>query len=220
MRKAASMIELVIAIVVMGISVSALPMILTQSQKSNALSLQQEVIMATKSKLAYILSYEWDENSYDENASVSRVLETNTTTGAASAFNRVNGTRRIGHVVADNRRRLWDTTATMRFPVVDTNSSDDMDDFNGVEENTTIASETMDYIFTVRLLPTIFYVNDGSTLNYNAPNITLDFNTTTIGGPTNIKMIQITTTGPDINTTLRAFSCNIGESTIAKRQWQ
>lgn len=220
MRKAASMIELVIAIVVMGIAVSALPMILTQSQRNNALSLQQEVIMATKTKISYILAYEWDEHSYDANASVSRVLETNATT-ASSAFNRIdaNDTRRIGHVVADNRRRLWDPTSTTGFPIAETNNANDIDDFHNVPEDKNITSSDMDYIFTVTLSPTVDYIDDGSAVNYNASDINFTFDTTGITGPTNIKMVKVTTTGPDINTTLRAFACNIGESTIAKRQW-
>ena len=37
MRKAASMLELVIAIVVMGIAVMSLPLILKQSQNENAI---------------------------------------------------------------------------------------------------------------------------------------------------------------------------------------
>ena len=150
MRKAASMLELVIAIVVMGIAVMSLPLILTQSQNANAIALQQEVILATKTKLGYILSYEWDINSYDANASVSRVLNT---TSADSDFNTTT-TRRIGHVFADSRRRLRDDM----LPATTDGSTEwgnvalgDIDDFDGKDENTTIASETMDYIFNLRL---------------------------------------------------------------------
>ena len=55
-RSAMSMIELVVAIVVMGIAVASLPLILLQTQRSTALAMQQEVILATTTRLAFILS--------------------------------------------------------------------------------------------------------------------------------------------------------------------
>ena len=48
MRKAASMIELIIAIVVMGIAVMTLPILLLKTQNNNAYTLQQEIILAAR----------------------------------------------------------------------------------------------------------------------------------------------------------------------------
>jgi hypothetical protein len=221
MRLGASMIELVIAIVVMGIAVMSLPLILTQSQNSNAMALQQEAILATKTKLGYLLSYEWDANSYDALASVSRVLNTTASASADSDFNTTT-TRRTGHVVADNRRRLRDDLAA---PSTDGGAGwadaalEDIDDFDGKDENTTIASETMDYIFNLQLMPTVNYISDtASYVNQQDMNFTFDANTT-FTNPTNIKMITVTTTGNNIKIVLRAFASNVGESGILKRAW-
>jgi hypothetical protein len=225
MRKASSMIELVFAIVIMGIAVSALPMVLLQSQNNNALALQQEVILATKTKLGYLLSYEWDVNSYDTNASVSRVLDTNASTSADSAFYTIT-TRRIGHVAADKRRRLRDD---MRAPTIVGSANwgnaalGDIDDFDGRSETTTVVSADMDYIFNLELNSTVNYISDSpSSGNYNNQDVNFTFNaSSTPANQTNIKMITVRTndTSHNVNIVLRAFASNIGESGIAKRAW-
>lgn len=218
MRKATSMLELIIAIVVMGISVSALPLIITQNQNANAVALQQEVIMATKAKISYILSYEWDANSYDSSAGVSRVLDTSASASAHDAFYTTT-LRRIGHVRADKRRRLFDT---LLAPNNETAGLDDIDDFNGLSETTSILAVD-DYIFDINISSAVSFISDGKgSVDYDS-NITL-FNfgiTPIIGGPTNIKMITVNTTGANgMNVTLRAFSSNIGESRLlSKVNW-
>jgi len=230
MHKGSSMIELVIAIVVMGIAVMSLPLILTQSQNSNALALQQEVIMATKTKVSYILAYEWDENSYDENASVSRVLDTTSSSDASDDFDvDANTTRRIGHIAADNRRRLRNIDDVDRnASVFSIDGANDIDDFHDTNESTTISATSasdMDYIFIVTRHTEVAYIKDTLALGFdnNDANITFSFdiNTTSITGPTNIKMITVQTSNADnsVNTTLRAFASNIGESRISKRAW-
>lgn len=225
MRKAASMLELVIAIVVMGIAVMSLPLILTQSQNANAIALQQEVILATKTKLGYILAYEWDANSYDANASVSRVLDTNGSTSANAAFY-TNTTRRIGHMQADNRRRLGDT---MAVPTTNGGANwgsvalGDIDDFDSKTEHTTVVSADMDYIFNLELNSTITYISDApSTGTYNNQDMNFSFDASSApANPTNIKMITVRTkdTSNSVNIILRAFASNIGESGITKKAW-
>lgn len=223
MRKAASMIEMVIAIVVMGIAVSALPLILTQSQNSNAFSLQQETILATKAKLGYILAYEWDANSYDASTSISRVLDTTASPAAHDAFD-VNATtliRRVGHINADKRRRLFDVGHAQRSPQAETAGFDDIDDFNGRDENITITPNNEDYIFTINLHSNVTYIGDGRGLvNYdnNVTAFTFDKDTNTTN-PTNIKMVTVTTTGNNMNIVMRAFASNIGESGILRKAW-
>lgn len=225
MRKAASMLELVIAIVVMGIAVMSLPLILTQSQNANAIALQQEVILATKTKLGYILSYEWDANSYDANASVSRVLDTNGSTSANAAFYTTT-TRRIGHLLVDNRRRLGDT---MLAPTTDGGGNwgsvalGDIDDFDNKTEQTTVVAADMDYIFNLELNSTVNYISDApSAGTYNNQDINFIFNAnSTPANPTNIKMITVRTrdASNNVNIVLRAFASNIGESGITKKAW-
>lgn len=215
MRHAMSMIELVFAIVIMGIAVMSLPLILTQVQNNNAFAMQQEAILAAKAKIGDILTYEWDDNSYDATAQRSYVLDTLNGNNALIRDN--NTTLRVGHVNAENRRK-FSTINPLSATDTNTTSGNDIDRFNGQPPTTVTATlentgKGLDYVFTLTLTPTITYAADDanyttSTLGVFALNPN---NTNTI---TNIKTISVQVTGGDQNITLRAFACNIGESTL------
>ena len=231
MRKAVSLIELIIAIVVMGIAVMSLPLILTQTQSNNALALQQEAILSTKAKIGFISSYPWDQNSWDGTGSIFRVLDTSASPSADNAFATAD-IRRIGHIQTDKRRRLWDVGNANRAPnneVTAAPNENDIDDFDSHDDNITIADPTqMDYIFALTMTPEIVYLRDAlSANNYlNSNTIQFDFNATNTetntSRPTNIKMITVRTVsqiGNDVNVSLRSFASNIGQSKISKRDW-
>lgn len=215
MRHAMSMIELVVAIVIMGITVMTLPLILTQVQNNNAFAMQQEAILAAKAKIGDILTYEWDNKSYDDNASRSFVLDTPT---GDSELARFNGQLRRGHVNAESRRKFYATetnaTTTLGMEGVTFN---DIDDFTGRPPNritaTLESAGTLDYVFDLNLATTVNYVADDA--NYTASTINgFAFNFANAPAiPTNIKTISVTVSGGDQNITLRAFTCNIGEAT-------
>jgi len=233
MRKAVSLIELIIAIVVMGIAVMSLPLILTQTQSNNALALQQEAILSTKAKIEFISSYPWDQNSWDGTGSIFRVLDTTDSPSADNAFdvNTTTDIRRIGHIQTDKRRRLWDVGNANRAPnneVTAAPNEDDIDDFNNhTDNNITIADPTqMDYIFALTMTPEIVYLRDTAIGGYNGTTVQFDFDATNTetntSKPTNIKMITVRTVsqvGNDVNVSLRSFASNIGQSKISKRDW-
>lgn len=219
MRSAMSMLELVFAIVIMGIAVMSLPLILTQVQTNNAFAMQQEAILAAKTKIGDILTYEWDDNSYDTTAQRSFVLDTANGDGALRRVGTTN--QRIGHINVDYRRKLYDATVVLNDRSAsaigaDAGDLDDIDDFSG--QAITIAATletagTLDYIFTaLTLTPTITYASD--TAIYSNPTLTFTFDPVNANAITNIKTISVQVTGTNQNITLRAFSCNIGESTL------
>ena len=225
MKKAMSMIELVFAIVIMGIAVMSLPLILTQVQNSNSFALRQEVILSIKTKLSYILSYQWDQNTYDTTADIERVLNVPASADTATDFNTTT-IRRKGHVLADGRRRLWDdlnvSTASANF-TTDT-ANDDIDDFNGKSETKTITALD-DFIFNVTLNTSVSYIKDRLDVGTYASSNTITFifnpdNNTT--NSTNIKMIKVTATanGIDNPISMYAFSSNIGQSKVTKKTWE
>jgi len=229
MRKATSLIELIIAIIVMGIAVMSLPMILTQTQNNDAIAMQQEAILSTKAKMGFITSYMWDQNSWDGNASISRILDTTNSASADNAFdvNTTTDIRRRGNFLADARRRLWDIGNARRAPSTGGPVGiNDISDFNGTNDNITLNANDMDYLFGITINATVNYLRDSLVVggNYKSdPIIQFNFNTAnTAANPTNIKMITLTTTSPtnpDINITLRSFASNIGQSKILKREW-
>ena len=213
MRKAASMIELVVAIVVMSIAVMTLPMMLEQTQKNNEFTLQQEILLAARTKLGDTLTYRWDENSLSNDRIV--VLQTN----GDSELSPVAGTtRRVGHVRADKRRKFnLDNNATLP-PLTPDANIDDLDDFNGDSVTLTGTAADLDYRFTTfTMSTTVAYVADDA--NYSDTNINFVFDTTPTINSSNIKMLTLNITGATNPFTLRAYSSNIGESEFLRRDY-
>jgi len=220
LRNGSSMIELVIAIVVMGIAMMTLPLMLTRVQSNNEFAMQQEAILMARTELGDILTYPWDENSTDSSFNVG-ILDTN----GDSHFNRSpdnNSTRRIGHVKADKRRKFFATPTPATPSPLGQEGSDynDLDDFitgnkvliDSTDTNTTLGYKVSDSNMTI----SVNYISD----NTNYPFTTFDFNTTVAGTTTNIKMITVTlknTLLNDGNITLRAFSANIGANQLLRR---
>jgi type II secretory pathway pseudopilin PulG len=224
MKKAMSMIELVFAIVIMGIVVMSLPLVLSQTQNSNSFALRQEVILSIKTKLSYILSYQWDQYTYDSTADIERVLTIPASADTATDFN-TSTIRRKGHVLADGRRRLWDdlNVSTTKATFTTDTANDDIDDFNGKSETKTITALD-DFIFNVELNSTVSYIKDtlsnGTYATSNAITFIFnpDNNTT---NSTNIKMIKVSATANGIENpiSMYAFSSNIGQSKVTKKTW-
>ncbi|WP_060826216.1 type II secretion system protein [Sulfurospirillum cavolei] len=216
MRSAMSLIELVFTIVIMGIAVMSLPLILTQVQRNDAFAMQQEAILAAKAKIGNILTYEWDHNSYDSTASRSFVLATSSPDTELNC----NGTtfRRLGHVNADSRRKCSATGASASAIGADAGDGGnftDIDDFDADAINISASAEgagTLDYIFNLNLRTSITYAADSAT--YNVSPVVFTLNPDNNATVTNIKTISVTVSGGDQNITLRAFTCNIGESML------
>ena len=209
MRKASSMIELVIAIIVMGIAVMTLPMMLERTQANNAFAMQQEAILAAKTQLGDIITYPWDDNSLQGN--VVAVLDTD----GNITYNRSpdnNSTRRVGHVKQNKRRKFFNLV---------TNPGDvagvvSISDFNGSSQTLSPTSDIageitdLDYRFTIELNTTVSYVSDAAFV----------FPTTAQATTSNIKMIEVKASGDEMSTfTLRAYSANIGESQLLRRSY-
>ena len=110
MKKGVSLIELVFAIVIIGIAAMSFPLILTQTSNNIRIALQQEAILNAKAHASIILSHPWDENTVDPSTGRLMVLDT-TGTKANNAFNDV-GTdlpRRAGHIDDFSGRRAFRT---------------------------------------------------------------------------------------------------------------
>lgn len=84
MRKSFSMIELILAIVIMSLSLLAIPTIIFQTMQSNAHALQQEAILQAKMQMGIVFSTPWDSSSYDGNSANNRILRTDSTTSGLS----------------------------------------------------------------------------------------------------------------------------------------
>ncbi|MFT7860824.1 MAG: type II secretion system protein [Sulfurimonas sp.] len=201
-RTAFTMIELIFAIVIMGIAVVSLPVMTQTTDKNVEASIVQEAIFASETILNEAMAYYWDENSqYDESTSgdLSRVI--NTAGCIAGTPN-----KRIGHV---NRRCLSDITA---IGVANNNAVDNTLDYlenywNNRDVITGIASagtykDDNPYKATV----TVTQCDGGGCVDFGTLN------------NADIKEIEVVIQQDGaIITLLRGYSANIGDVEIAKR---
>ena len=229
MKKGFSLIEVVLAIVIIAISMMSVPMLLKQSSKSNEFSIIQESILATSTKLGNILSYSWDKNSYDASNAILRTLDVK---NGDSELDRVIGSNdnnlRIGHIFYDGRRRFFDFSSIGRvYPDNIVNAAKvSINDFHN-QTSTISGGGAYDYKdSSISIKSAIYYISDNA--NYNNQNINFTFTTptnrpiTTANYSTNIKMIVMTTTSPLLghSLTLRTFESNIGQSNLLTRTKQ
>ena len=224
LRPAVAMIELIFAIVVMGIVMLSVPQLLSTASNSGYVAIQQEGINEASTQMSIMMDYPWDEN--DTNGSHTTVL--NVTNGD----NELNGTvtpqkRRAGTPILSHR--LYKSFDGSEFSAsvigLDGNETiDDIDDFNNTSVNLQLngTTTTKDYIEKgnkIKIARTVTYMDDNAT-NYvgGGSGGTLSYSPTftTATPSTNIKRLQVTltsTSGVDElskNITLHAFSCNIG----------
>ena len=71
MRKAIAMIELIFAIVIMGIILMSAPMLISNASQSGYVAMQQEGINEAATQVNMIMGHYWDENNVDETEDMS-----------------------------------------------------------------------------------------------------------------------------------------------------
>ncbi len=229
-RAGFSLVELVLAIVIIAISLMTIPLMLTQSGNNNSFAMAQETIFAARTKMGNILTHQWDRNSTENNGSVTYIRVLDVQAGDAE-LSRDGATqddnRRIGHVASNFRRRFHDgnmTAAEMTFPaggVTDVNNTS-IDNFHN-DFSTLSSFGDFDYVRDFNLTTTVSYISDDA--NYTRQIIGFDFNISSgadiniIANSTNIKMIEVTARSEDGNVfVFRSFSSNIGQTDLLSRQ--
>ncbi|KFL34476.1 MULTISPECIES: type II secretion system protein [unclassified Sulfurospirillum] len=218
MRVAMSLIELVFAIVIMGIAVMSLPLILTQVQNNNAFAMQQEAILAGKKTISAILTSAWDIKSYpnsDTNVSSPYVLDVSNGDPALDRFPNTN--MRIGHVKTNNRRKFYDSNTSASN--ITENGFNDINSFDGditkiiLEEN----AKTLDYVLDFDVKSNISYANDQADYSQKILN-NFTFNPQVHGATTNIKTITVTVRDKSDNNktmiTFHAFRSQTGDNIL------
>jgi len=226
-RKAIAMIELIFAIVIMGIVLMSAPSLISVSSKSTYTALQQESITAAVSQINMIMTGAWDE--MDTNSTIGEpVLRTASSfiTLCPTGISQPKGvTSTKGRHCTNNSGATgsYNASATLDRETGDTaNFYDDIDDYNGYSYDLEIYNsesyETYegDYIDqNITVLSSVYYGDDNITLgtSISFSNPFLNTETTT----TNIKLIEVKLTSTNIASELSdkeirlsAFMCNIG----------
>ena len=217
LRAASAMIELIFALVVMGIVMMSAPQLISTALQSTSVGLQQESINEAASRLNMILTYPWDQNDTNDSC-IPPVLHVS---NGDSELNEVGTTaRRIGVDRNSSSHTFICGDQEFSASALQVDGSDDLDDFIGTIGLTTDASGSggTDYIEkdTVLMTTTVTYINDDANYTPTSSNRTFNYVPTAGVPTTNIKEITVTLTSTsttsELNKTivLKAFSCNIG----------
>ena len=230
-RPAIAMIELIFALVVMGITLMSAPMLIERATKSSYVTLQQEAITAGATQLAMIMTAGWDHSDVNNTSEYIPVLTTQSGSGTSPAIANCTGKNPPG--VSNVRGRYCrDASHTSFYPataVALDSGYADIDDFNGnISDITLYAAENAvsDYIDkNITITSNVYYGVDtpktaagGNSaggydriINFSNPFRTSSATTT------HIKLITITLTSSNQaaelsnkNIFLSAFMCNIG----------
>jgi len=226
-RKAIAMIELIFAIVVMGIVMMSAPMLIQTSSQSSYVALQQESIAAAASQIGMILSSEWDE--LDTNSTIGEpVLRTASTTfGQCSGaqVHPVGVTSSSGRYCRGLNGSFGHTASSTLGVDLGDYIYDDVDDYNNQVVNVkiyngeSILTEQGDYIDQdVAITTYVYYGNDLLTASTTTQKTFNNPFQTTFGTSTNLKLISVvlnstnsaTELSSDKTIRLSAFVCNIG----------
>jgi len=232
MRKAVAMIELIFALVIMGIVMMSAPMLIGSASSGNLVAIQQEAIAASASELGMILTRDWDESGTDETAENPILLVTNgdSALDMTLAPDGNSSGRRAGTPVTSSRKSFSSISSTERFATLKSafeteSDADDIDDFDTDTISLTGTRYGMGDLAdtTISIATAVSYLRDSpSAGTYDSTTLTLnnpfDNNVT---GTSNIKSITAQTTSTNLDTSikLQAFSCNIGTYTLKMRSF-
>ncbi|MEA1953005.1 MAG: type II secretion system protein [Campylobacterota bacterium] len=220
-RPAVAMVELIFAIVIMGIAMMSAPMLISSASKSTFVALQQEGINEVSTRINIIMGYAWDEQSTDYRY-VPPILHV--TDGANELDVDGNTGRRVGTPEQSQRTFiLSDANGSTDLNATTTLGSegdeDDIDDFIGVITLSLVEDADVDYIekTTVNIKTDVSYASDTVEGGYSAGHTISYAPFGATAGSSNIKTIEVTLTSTssvdelnDKKITLRAFSCNVG----------
>jgi type II secretory pathway pseudopilin PulG len=222
-KRAIAMIELIFALVIMGIVLMSAPMLIHQSIKSSNVALQQEAIAAASSQTAIILSMHWDEKNTQ--AGNSLILETNRTSFNFPPAGLMKGIVQLPNMRSFDINNSKHPTISTDFGK-DSNETtytdfDDVDDYHNSDfglilfNNESTTADIGEYVDTnISIKTTIRYTQEN---NVSKNIITGSFS--------NIKFIKVNLTSnqtdvPELekNITFKAFSCNIGTYAISGKE--
>jgi len=235
-RPGIAMIELIFAIVIMGITLMSAPMLISISSKSSIVALQQESIAAAVTQMNMILTAEWD--NMDTNATIREpVLTTDSTifnqcTGGATKPKGVTSDSGRYCIGLDGSGPYGASSIGTDGTLGETLSYDDVDDYDGQSYSVTIyagdqyATNLGDYIDkNISITSYIYYGDDtprdsSDTVKNYQKYTTFDnpfrHKNPTVG-TTNIKLVhvQLTSTNTaeeiaDKQINFSAFVCNVG----------
>lgn len=239
-KRGIAMVELIFALVIMGIVLLSAPMLIQQSIQSSNVAYQQESIAAIASHTGVLLSKHWDEENTKNTAGVSPVLQLSVAAGGSPYdFSGIS----FDSNVSGRTTSIADVNLTASTNLGQDNG--DPDDFNDIDDyhnfpitlsvfnaEDSEAGNLGDYVdrnITINTL--ISYANDRAISTFDSSTINAGntiFGTPDLGAgvQSHIKFLQATLTSnsgvEELNKTitLNAFSCNLGTFYIGREQYE
>ncbi len=219
-RKSFSLIEILFSIVIIATILTPIPSLLKSIDNiSHEVVYKNSLFLGLKHTIL-ILSLPWDENVYEDDKYIMRILDTN-----SSHF-----TRKSDNLISRNynENRLYFETDTnhSRFASIDFNDSNDIDENNKTirddidDFNNTNNVKTENFNFNV----SVFYIKDEIFDNNSSfINLSLDENNLKLDeNSSNLKFIKLTGKESIINGfefQFKYISTNIGEGDIKPRSF-
>ncbi len=204
-RSAFTLIELIFAIVVIGISVISLPMMTQVTTSSIEGNMVQEAIFAAATELNLAITANWDDHSIEaaNPNSLARVIDDGTCSAIAAL---VAPRRKVGHIDQPLHRRCLDDDQTV-VTYADADTSANVVALDELEKTNSNA-------FTAETVLQAGYKNQYNvTIDVTRP---ANFN----GNNVAIKEIEVTISDADgIVTSLKTYSANVGEVDYFKRMY-
>jgi len=233
MRRAIALIELIFAIVIIGITLLTVPNLLNTTTKATVNAITQEAISNGASHLEMILSQYWDENSINNDNPILYVNNGDSELEEAKDSNGNALSLRVGSNKESPRRfkldssgnKIYATSASLLGLESNDTQPDDIDDFAKTsytlvknDEATVDIGEYKDK--TIKISTSVYYISDST--NYSTSTVTYN---NPLNNPnaqsTNIKAIKVTITSTNDNKfiVLNGFSCNIGAQKLRRRDF-
>ena len=209
-----SLIEVIFAIIIMGMTMVTLPVMMSSNEKGIDTSLIQEAIFGASAELNQALSFRWDENSIDESVDpdalgLASVIKTSFDDCENNA-SKPNYRLRPGHIVQTlHRKCLLSNTTTPTASASLGSEAGDLDDVDDI--STTSKSLFVGYSANA----------DGYKQDFQS-SVNISYNTMDGRvGANDAKLIIVTVTDADGNTvtSLRSYTLNIGEVDMYHRPY-
>jgi len=214
LKKALTIIELIFTVVILSVVFTLIPKIIGISTKTLKKTADNEAVFNMMAKMSDIIFKEWDENNTDSdeilvvNNPAKNLLDCNSTSGY-----RIGGFRgsrncqddiNISHIGADANEPPYD----------------DIDDYNGLEENTTTSGKRNKY-YTLDMFASYVKEWNGSDYSGDSLNYRFDKNQE---DKSNIKRVKVVVSkkvnGKEKNiSTIKYYGANIGHSIIESEEW-
>ena len=214
MRKSLTLIELIFTVVILSLIFTVIPKIIDISNQTLKQTASEEAIFNMMSKMSDIVFKEWDENNTqsDEILVVNQTPENVLDCDKDSGY-RIGGFKgsrnckddiNISHIGADDNEPPYD----------------DIDDYNGTEENTSSSGKRKKYYILDMFAS---YVNEWNISNYYGDELNYKFNNKE-DNKSNVKRVEVIVSQKINNkkkviSTIKYYGANIGHSIIESEEW-